>query len=144
MPVRRAQEENESFTRLNVFGHVLEEDMHEALGEFYENNPTTLLLYDMSYAQVWHITPDMVLRFVKKAVQLGVGRRGGRTAVVAPEDLTFDLGMLSHAFHALETQDIALRIFRTEEDAVAWLTAEDNVDTRGPADAKDAEGDTSG
>jgi hypothetical protein len=124
MPVRRVQEESGNFTRLNVFGHVLEEDMHEALEEFYQNQPTQLLLYDMAYAQVWHITPDMVLRFVKHAVRLGVSRPGGRTAVIAPEDLVFDLGILSQAFHDLETRDIALRIFRTENEALAWLTGE--------------------
>jgi hypothetical protein len=124
MPVRRVQEKNESFTRLNVFGHVLEEDMHEALEEFYQNQPTQLLLYDMALAQVWHITPDMVLRFVQHAVRLGVSRPGGRTAVIAPEDLVFDLGMLSQAFHDLETRNIALRIFRTEDEALTWLTTE--------------------
>lgn len=124
MPVRRVQEDNENFTRLNVFGHVLEEDMHEALEEFYHNQPTKLLLYDMAYAQVWHITPDMVLRFVQRAVKLGVNRPGGRTAVIAPEDLVFDLGMLSQAFHDLETRNIALRIFRTEDEALVWLTHE--------------------
>jgi hypothetical protein len=126
MPVRRTREDGEEFTRLVVSGHMLEEDMHEALEEFYKNEPTKLLLYDMSYAEVWHITPVMVLDFVRKAAKLGASRSGGRTAVLAPNDLQFDLGMMSQAFHTLEYKNIDLRIFRSEEEALSWLTNENN------------------
>ena len=122
MPVRRTREDGEEFTRLNVTGHVLAEEMHEALEEFYASEPTKLLLYDMSFAEVWHITPDMVLDFVRRAARLGARRPGGRTAVVAPGDLQFDLSMMSQAFHALESKKVDLRVFRSQEDALSWLT----------------------
>jgi len=124
MPVRRTREEDQEFTRLVVSGHVLEEEMHEALEEFYNNQPTKLLLWDMSLADVWHITPVMVLDFVKKAAKLGSKRSGGRTAVLAPDDLQFDLGMMSQAFHSQESNHVVLRIFRSEEEALSWLTTE--------------------
>ena len=124
MPVRRAREEDQELTRLVVSGHVLEEDMHEALEEFYNDQPTKLLLWDMSLAQLWHITPGMVLDFVRKAVKLGAKRAGGRTAVLAPDDLLFDLGMMSQAFHSQESKHVVLRIFRSEEEALSWLTTE--------------------
>jgi hypothetical protein len=124
VPVRRSREKDRELTRLVVSGHVLEEDMHGALEEFYNNQPTQLLLWDMSLAELWHITPVMVLDFVRKAVKLGAQRAGGRTAVLAPDDLQFDMGMMSQAFHSQETNSIVLRIFRSEEEALSWLTTE--------------------
>ena len=124
MPVRRIREKGQKFTRLVVSGNILEEDMHEALEEFYNTQPTKLLLWDMSYAELWQITPDMILNFVQKAAKLGVSRAGGRTAVLAPGDLQFDLSKMSQTFHELESKEISLRIFRSEQDALTWLTDE--------------------
>lgn len=124
MPVRRVREQDQNLTRLIVSGHIVEEEMYEALEEFYAEAPTKLLMWDLSFAEVWHITPDMIYGFVRRAAKLSVKRPGGRTAVVAPGDPQFDVGNLSKTMFSIGPTDVELRVFHSEAEALSWLTDE--------------------
>lgn len=124
MPITTTKDEMEHLTTHVVTGRVSEEEMYRALegdGEF-----TPLILWDMSGADVAHVTPEMLRNFVKRAAELGSQRRGGRTAVIAPEDLQFGLARMSEAFAAMEFAPYRFRAFRVRQEAFDWLKSEES------------------
>jgi len=115
--------ENE-LTTLVATGPVLSGELGEALRQFYAGNPTRLLMWDMSNAQLSDVNADRLRTFIRQAAQMGARRSGGRTAVVAPQDLVFGYGRMSEAFMNAEDAPFDFRVFRTEADARAWLFAQ--------------------
>ena len=108
-----------------ISGPVSEEEMYEALEFDSGQMPTAHVLWDMSSAEVEHVTADILRRFIGKAAELGARRPGGRTAVVAPEDLQFGLARMSEVFTELESAPYLFRAFRSRQEALAWLESDD-------------------
>ncbi len=61
----------------DVTGPVSEVEMYDALERFYKQEPSALLLWDMSQADVSHVTSEILQKFVKKSAELEVSRQGG-------------------------------------------------------------------
>ncbi len=109
----------------DVTGPVSEVEMYDALEKFYKQEPTALLLWDMSQADVSQITSDILQKFAKKSAELGVSRQGDRIAVIAPEDLQYGFARMSESFSEMESAPYSFRAFRTREEALQWLKSAD-------------------
>ncbi len=105
----------------DVTGPVSEVEMYDALERFYKQEPSALLLWDMSQADVSHVTSEILQKFVKKSAELEVSRQGGRTAVIASDDLQYGLAKMSVAFSEMELAPCSFHTFRTREEALQWL-----------------------
>lgn len=125
MSLKTIRDEERDLTINEIAGPVSEEEMYLALTGPDDHEPTRLLLWDMSRAEVAHVTPDILRKFVGKAAELGAGRQDGRTAVVAPDDLQFGLARMSEVFSELESAPYDFRAFRTRQEAFEWLGTED-------------------
>ena len=125
MSLKTIRDKGRDLTIHEIAGLVSPEEMYQALNEPDDCEPTTLLLWDMSLADVAQVTPDILRRFIGKAVELGAGRQGGRTAVVAPDDLQFGLARMSEVFTELESAPYDFRAFRTRQEAFEWLGTDD-------------------
>ncbi len=125
MPVETLRNQDQDLTTLVVTGAVSEAEMYEALEGFYRQKPTVFLLWDMSQADLAHVTPDMLQRFIRRGAQLGAARRGGRTAVIAPGELQYGLSRMSEMFFELEDTPFSFRVFRSRHEALLWLNAAD-------------------
>ena len=113
--------QKENLTIHTVSGLASEEDMYRALAGDGNRETTAFVLWDMSRAEVAHVTSDILRRFIRKATELGEARQGGRTAVVAPEDLQFGLARMSEVFSEEESSPFGFRAFRTRAEALLWL-----------------------
>jgi hypothetical protein len=127
MPIETARDADRNLTTHVVIGFVSEKEMHEVLEGFYDGQPTALVLWDMSKAQLAHVTAEMLQKFVRRAAKLGVHRRGGRTAVIAPEDLQYGLGRMSETFAEIESTPYRFSVFRSRQDAMQWLASDDTA-----------------
>lgn len=125
VPIDVTRDPSRDLTTHVVIGPVPEEEMYTVLEGFYADQPTTRLLWDMSRAEMEHVTPEMLRRFISKAAELGVKRPGGRTAVIAPKDLQFALGRMSETFMDFESAPFSFRVFRSAADALSWLVSDD-------------------
>ena len=125
MGIKITKYKEQDLTVHDVTGPVSEMEMYDALENFYKQEPTALLLWDMSQSDVSHVTSDILQRFVKKSAELGVRRQGGRTAVIASEDLQYGLARMSEAFSEMESAPYSFRAFRTREEALLWLLSAD-------------------
>ena len=127
MPIETTRDADRNLTTHVVMGSVSEKEMHGVLEDFYDGQPTALVLWDMSQAELAHVTAEMLQKFVRRAAKLGVHRRGGRTAVIAPEDLQFGLGRMSETFAEIESTPYSYCVFRSRQDAMHWLTSDDTA-----------------
>jgi hypothetical protein len=125
MGIKITKDEDRDLTRHDVTGPVSEEEMYDALENFYKGEPTTLLLWDMSQADVSQVTTETLQRFVRKSTRLGGSRQGGRTAVIASEDLQYGLARMSEVFTEIESAPYSFRAFRSRQEALQWLKSGD-------------------
>ncbi len=126
MAIKITRDEGQNLTIHVVTGPVLEEEMFEALENFYNQEPTASLLWDMSQADVSQVKTSILEAFVQRAAMLGVQRKGGRTAVFAPFDVQFGLGRMSEAFAELKSTPFKFRVFRSRQPALEWLMADNS------------------
>ena len=98
MAINITRDEVKDLTIHAVIGPVSEEEMYDAIENFYNREPTMFLLWDMSQAEVADVASSVLEAFVQRSTTLGVKRKGGRTAVFAPYDVQFGLGRMSEAF----------------------------------------------
>ena len=124
MGIKTIKDGKQDLTVHEATGLISEADMYEAQQKFFKKDPTTLLLWDMSEADVSLLTSDFLRKIVQKAGQLGVLRQRGRTAVVAPEDLQFGLARMSGVFSEMESASYSFCPFRTREEALQWLRSD--------------------
>ena len=71
MAIKITRDEGHDLTIHVVTGPVSEEEMYEALENFYNREPTAFLLWDMSQAEVSHVTASVLEAFVQRAAMLG-------------------------------------------------------------------------
>ena len=95
MSIKITRKGNQDLTIHVVTGPVSEEEMIEAINAFYNQNPTTALLWDISRAKMEHIQVSSIEAFVQHAAKLGARRVNGRTAILASSDLQFGLARMS-------------------------------------------------
>lgn len=123
MPIQTTRNPDQNLTEHVVTGAVSLDEMFEVLDEFYAREPTMLVLWDMSKAELAHVTQDMLRRLAHRSAELGSPRRGGRTAICAPEDLQYALGRMSEVFSEMERAPYRVRVFKSRPDALKWLTS---------------------
>lgn len=105
-----------------VEGPLEEEHVLTAIRALYEMDPPPrLTLWDFSSASLAGFTVHRSRRIQVELAEHVRGRRGGRTAFVAPEDYSFATGR-QYATLA-ESLDLPFEqgVFRTLDEAFAWL-----------------------
>lgn len=128
MPLKTTRDPGAGLTIHTVTGPALPEEMYAALEGDGPESQTRLVLWDMSGAEVGHVTTEILRPFILKAVEVGRDRRGGRTAVVAPGDLAYGLARMSEALSELADSPYRFRPFRSQAEAMVWLKSEDPED----------------
>ena len=124
MPIATTQDLKQNLTVHVVTDRVTEQEMFGTLEAFYAGQFTRLLLWDMSQANLEHVSIDTLRRFVHRAAELGADRVGGKTAVVAATALQYGLARMSATFADIEAAPYEFAIFKTCEEARAWLTSD--------------------
>jgi hypothetical protein len=122
--IKITRDEVKDLTIHVVIGPVSEEEMYDAIENFYNREPTMFLLWDMSQAEVADVASSVLEAFVQRAATLEGKRKGGRTAVFAPYDLQFGIGRMSEAFAELKSMPFKFRVFRSRQCALEWLISD--------------------
>ena len=124
MPIETSRDPDRELTILVVSGPVTLDEMITVLEDFYAKGSTRLTLWDLSPSDLSNVTPDDILRFIQRAAELGVERKDGRTAVFTTDDLQYGLGRMAETYAAFEDLSYSLSLFRSREEALAWLFSE--------------------
>ncbi len=124
MTIKVTRDESKDITIHVVIGSVSEEEMYDVLDDFYTRGPTKHLLWDMSQAKVGEVASGALKDFVHRSAKLGVQRKGGRTAIIAPQDIQFGLGRMAEVFAEISSAPFKVRAFRARQQALEWLMSD--------------------
>ena len=114
---------DQDLTIFTIVGPLSVPEGRAAVEDFHTQQPTTNLLWDFTEAGMNDFTAADVRSIAMLVESHASSRPGGRTAMVAASDFTFGLGRMYEI--TAETRDLPLTvaIFRTREEALAWLSA---------------------
>lgn len=110
--------------QLTIFtcdGRLTLTEFKEALREYYRSQPTRNLFWDLARADVSGASPEEAEELARFVKELAHSRDGGRNAIVAPDSSTFGLAKIYQLFAENVQQTSQTRIFKTRQEAEAWL-----------------------
>jgi len=116
------QDSERELTVFTAEGMIRADDVATAIETFYRNAVTLNVLWDISGADVSRIEASDIEKIVHLSVAHGETRVGGKTAVVATEDLTFGLSRVYETLKEAEQLPFQTSVFRSLDDAYAWLS----------------------
>ena len=113
----------EELTIYTVHGDISGADVKNVIWDFYEKGPVTKnVLWDVSQAVLHDLSAEDVQQIAhvpRKSLDL---REGGKTAIVAPDDLAYGLSRMYQTSSHTEELPFQMQVFRDAEKALAWLS----------------------
>ena len=110
--------------RVTVFkikGRMNSDQIVEEITRFYENNFTEHTLWDLTEADLKHITTNEVQKIANHSKEYGHLRKNGRTALVMPSSLAFGLGRMYDSITQVISHPVKHGVFRNFKDAISWI-----------------------
>lgn len=108
-------------TILTVNGALTCEEIIHAMEDYFKNDVTPYLLWDFTDADLSKITEKNMRQIIALAKSNAHLRKNGKTAIVAPRDLTFGLSRMYEMLSELNKHPIQHYVFKDINGAIAWL-----------------------
>ena len=123
--IQKRVEAQNALTIYTVTGKISGDEVQDVIREFYEGHTTQKVLWDMTQCDVSAITTEDVKKIANLQRKQANLRRGGKTALAAPEEVSFGLSRMYELLTELRKLPFETRTFRTREEANEWLLLED-------------------
>ena len=114
-------DEKQNLTIHKCSGNLTEQEILDTIHSFYDGDPTLYTLWDFTNASMSGISPRAITKMFALIQKLGPGRRGGKTAVVAPEDLEYGMARMFQIMSDVNDFPFKIKVFRYFGDASQWL-----------------------
>ena len=104
-----------------VIGNLTIDELMNDVKEFYAGQPTKLVLLDLSAGSIATLTAEelrSVARFIQDHANVQIG---GKTAIVAPDDLNYGVARMYVAFSEFRSLPFPVHLFRKLSDALDCL-----------------------
>ena len=110
-------------TKFIIMGNISSNEVTYSIKKFYNGkNITKNVLWDLTLGKVENIkTPELdeIVALRKKYAHL---RNGGKTAILAPEDLKFGMARMVELMTPIEEEVIETRVFKTMDEINSWFS----------------------
>ena len=114
-------EAENDLTVFTVEGELTANEIISYSSEFYDKEPTKLVLWNALKGSFKNISNKDFQRIAKQMKVYTSKRKGGKTAFVGVFDLDYGLRRMYEALAEIEQLPITYRTFRTVEEARQWL-----------------------
>ena len=125
MPINKLVDRTKNLSTFTCHGELLPEEIILTLTKFYqgvEGPLTRKVLWNMSDATSMNISMQDIDEIVALRLNHEGTMSGGKTAIVAPQDVNFGL---ARVFEIRTTgTDRELMVFRTYEEAAEWIESQ--------------------
>ena len=113
-----------------VINSVVEEVKINDIAKFVENNIQTWIgkhvLWDLSRMDLSTTSNDEIMALAERMKSVSRKRKGGKTALVSPQDFVFGMARMYESFAEMFLLEIHIRVFRNIQEAKAWLMQKEN------------------
>ena len=114
-----------NLTTLVVSGNVTVDQILSALEEFYGKSTTSNALWDLSLANLSDLTADKLEKILSSGIEYARSTKVGKRALVASHDLEFGISRMYQNLSVLYEHPASFGVFRTHDEAMRWLFADD-------------------
>ena len=127
MPISSQIDQANDLATFTATDNFTFDEVMAVIEKFYDT-PTKNVVWDLKCVYELNFSLEEVRDIASYQQRLESSTRiNGKTAIVASEDLIFGLGRMFQSFSEMSKVPIAVMIFRTMEEAEAWL-ADDDID----------------
>jgi len=122
MPIQRHTDQANRLTTLTAVGEIAPDDLMEVVESFKNDLPELNILWDFRKAHPSRSLNAEAMKQIAVLVKITIGSRtNGKTAFVAPSDLTFGLSRMHMTHLKIEKSAHKTNVFRTLDEALQWL-----------------------
>ena len=111
-------------TIFTVVGKVAANEIVAAIHDFYENDVTANILWDLSKSDLSESISADVERIADLSVQYAGKRPTGKTAIVGSDDFTFGISRMYEITKEIAKLPFKTQAFRDIEAAYEWLLSD--------------------
>jgi len=108
-------------TTITVVGRVSASEISNVIAEHNQQHVTKLALWDLTQASLEMLTPNEVYNIVMAANEFVDLRKGGKTAIVTPNDAEFNLSKVYDSVQQAAQTFVTHKTFRDKDSATDWL-----------------------
>ncbi len=120
--IKMSQKEAEALTEFHCSGELTIDEVKDAIEDFYRGTPTRNVIWELTAANISTIRAQDVRGVAIFAREAAHSRPGGKTALVGDKDTTFGISRMYQSFAELAGQESNIQIFRTRDEALAWVS----------------------
>ena len=103
-------------------GQISVDEIKKKVKSFYEGTPSRNVIWDFTEADLSSITADEIRALANGVKKLAHSREGGKTAIVAPEDISYGFGRMYQIFAEIYAQIADIQVFRSRSEAEHWFS----------------------
>ncbi len=103
-------------------GQISVDEIGKKVKSFYEGTPSRNVIWDFTEADLSSITADEISALASGVKRLAHSREGGKTAIMAPEDISYGFGRMYQIFAEIYAQIADIGVFRSKLEAERWLS----------------------
>lgn len=119
--IQKQVDSQKDLTVYTVLGKISAGQVRRVILKFYEDDVTMKVLWDLSKSDVSSITASEIQGVAFTSRKFASKRKGGKTAIVASENLTFGLTRMYELLTNAQDLPFETQAFRTTEEAYHWL-----------------------
>jgi len=108
-------------TSFTVIGEVGVEEVRNMIQNFYDGTITKNVIWDLSESNLANLTSSEIYSIAHTPRKYAHKRAGGKTAIVAPSDITFGLTRMYELMTELQNLPFKTQPFKKLEEAHKWL-----------------------
>lgn len=127
MPIKTKRDRTRDLVEHIASGDITDDEMFACQTAFFEQGQTKLELWDITDANLKHITTNGMRQFINRAATHGEPRSGGKTAVIVRSKLQYGLGRMAEIYAEFTTLPFNFSIFQDRDKALAWLLPEQDA-----------------
>jgi len=119
--IQKLLDPENNLTIYTVTGEVTVQDIIQKVKAFYAREPTQLVLWDLTEANLSKIPSEDIIQIIYVIKKLSTSRKGEKTAMVFSSKFGYGLGRMFTAFSEMEETGIEYGSFHSVKEAKQWL-----------------------
>jgi hypothetical protein len=125
MPVEYARDPSLDLTIATIKGSPTLDEILSAVKSFYGAQPTKKVVWNWTGSNPSRLTTLDLEQLASFPARYSDLRKGGKTAMVAPDDLSFGISRMFQTFGDMNGLPFEVRVFHSLGDAFVWLGESD-------------------
>jgi len=119
--IRTHVDSNKQLTTHTLIGKITVDDLLAEIKKFYDTDPTPNNLWNLLDADVSTIQTLDIKRLSQFPREYVPSRVGGKTILLSSHHLAYGLSRMYEMYAKIAGQRVEIQVFRSLEDAEAWL-----------------------